>query len=225
MSHYHLEVILPPVENVEEAIEQILKPFKEEGEDEDGYPNPHPFWDFYVIGGRWAGAKLEASLDPEKLDAFQKELTERKVTVSGLRAGKPTLNPASQIGMVDDLWKEYFPDLTLTACPLFSHFNDQYKNSEGYPDVMRLEDLPSDLTASHVIIAAPTYKNDGTLEPEYMVQDSIWNGVSHVKSAWDGKVLSAIEEHKKRLEDYKPEFAAKATPQDNWLVVTVDYHS
>lgn len=222
--HYHLEVILPPVPNVEEALNQILAPFNEH-EDEDGNRNSHTFWDWYVIGGRWAGAKLEATLDPEKKDAFFAELSRREVTVSGLQAGKQKLQPESQIPMVDALWNEYFPDSPLKVCPFFNHFNDQYHNSDGFPDIMRLKDTPKELTASHVIIAGPSWKDDGTLEAKYMLQASIWNGVTHVDAKWDGKVQTAIDEHKEQLKNTKPEYAAKHVPQDDWLVVTVDYHS
>jgi hypothetical protein len=58
-----------------------------------------------------------------------------------------------------------------------------------------------------------------------MVQDSMWNGVSFVKADWDGKVLSAIEEYRKKLTIYKPGYAEKHNLQDDWLVITVDYHS
>ncbi len=107
--HYHLEVILPPVGNIEDAANQILEPFNEQGEDEEGQRNQHAFWDWHVIGGRWAGAKLEAVLDPKKKDEFFAELTKRNITVSGLRAGKEKLEPESQIPMVDAPWNEFFP--------------------------------------------------------------------------------------------------------------------
>jgi hypothetical protein len=38
-------------------------------------------------------------------------------------------------------------------------------------------------------------------------------------------VQSVIDQHKEYLKDAKPEYAAKHIPQDDWLVVTVDYHS
>jgi hypothetical protein len=223
--HHHLEVIMPPTENIEEALNQILEPFNEQGKDEDGNPNQHAFWDWYVIGGRWAGMKLETTLDPKKKDEFFAELEKRKVTVSGIQAGKHKLQPESQIPMVDALWCEFFPDSPLKICPFFDHFNNQYKNSDGFPDIMRLKDVPPSLIASHVIIAGPHWKDNGNLEAKHMVQDSIWNGVTHVQAKWDGSVHAAIEEHKKRLENAKPEYAAKHIPQDDWLVVTVDYHS
>jgi len=223
--HYHLEIILPPVDDVEQAVEQILKPFDENGKDEDGDPNRHGFWDFYVIGGRWSGVKLEVMLDPERLQVFHAELKNRKVTVSGLQFGKLTLDPGSQVAMVNSLWNEYFPESPVKVCPLFSHFNDQYKHSARFPDVMRLKDMPGSLKASRVIIAGPKWNNEGFLAAEYMLQDSFWNGVTWVDSRWDGKVQTAIDEHNDRLKSAAPEYVARYVPKDDWLVVTVDYHS
>ena len=216
---------MPPVEDVERAVQQILEPFDENGKDEEGHRNSHAFWDWYVIGGRWAGVKLECTLDEAKKEAFFAELKSRKVTVSGVKAGKDKLQPESQIPMVDALWNEFFPDSPLKVCPFFDHFNDQYKNSEGFPDIMRLKDVPKELAAAHVIIAGPSWKDDGTLKAEHMVQESLWNGVSFVKAKWDGKVQSAIDEHREKLTGYKPGYAAKHDPQADWLVVTVDSHS
>lgn len=223
--HHHLEIIMPPTASVEAAVAQIMSPFDESGSDEDGNPNRHTFWDWYVIGGRWSGAKLECSLDPEKKDAFFAELTNRKVTVSGVQAGKQKLVPESQIIMVDALWNEFFPDAPVKVCPFFDHFNDQYKNSDGFPDIMRLADVPKELTACHVIIAGPSWRDDGMLEARHMLQTEVWNGVTHVDAKWDGKVFAAIEEHRERLRNAKPEYAEKHLPNDDWLVVTVDYHS
>ena len=223
--HSHLEIILPPVQNLEEAVKQILEPFDENGEDENGQRNNHAFWDFYVIGGCWAGAKLEAMLDSKKLEEFRAELANRKVTVSGIQFGKHELSPVSQIPMVDALWNEFFPESPIKVCPLFKHFNDQYQNSEGFPDIMRLGDMPKSLTASHVIIAGPSWQDDGSLEAKHMLQTSIWNGVTHVDAKWDGTVQAALDEHKERLKNAQPDYAAKRIPQDDWLVVTVDYHS
>ena len=53
--HYHLEVIMPPTADISTALDDILKPFDESCEDED--LKSVTFWDWYVIGGRWAGKK------------------------------------------------------------------------------------------------------------------------------------------------------------------------
>lgn len=221
--HYHLEIIMPPTEDVEAAIAQILKPFDENGSDEDGNLNLHPFWDFWIIGGRWAGEKLKAGLDQEQLKKFYDKLKEIKITVHGVQCGKQELAPASQIPDVDAVWCEFFPESNTKVCPLFNHYNDQYKNSDGYPDVMTFDKMPDGLTAERVIIAAPDYED--TLNATFMIQQESWNGVTHIKADWDGKIKTAIEWHLKRLENYEGEYKRKSTPQDDWLVVTVDYHS
>lgn len=222
--HYHLEIIMPPVANITAAIAEIMEPFKEEGEDEDGNPNRHTFWDFYVIGGRWAGNHLEALQDKEKMDAFYAEINKRKVTVSGMQFGKQELAPADQIPMVDALWNEFFPDSPIKVCPIFRHFNDQFKDSNGFPDIMKLKDIPKSLKASHVIVAGLDY--DGNrMEAKHMMQEQIWNGVTHLDTKWDCTVEGAIADLAKRHENYKEEYVAKNTPQPDWLVVTVDYHS
>jgi hypothetical protein len=223
--HYQLEIIMPPVADVKSAVAQILEPFDEQGKDEEGFENRHGFWDFYVIGGRWAGAKLEAMFDPERLKRFTAELITRGVTISGVQFGKQELSPADQIPMVDALWCEFFPESPIKICPLFQHYNDRYKHSDGFPDVMRLGDVPKSLKASRVIVAGPTWNDAERMEAQYMIQDSVWNGVTHVDCQWDGLVTSAVAQAVDRLKHYTDAYVARNTPGDDWLVVTVDYHS
>lgn len=218
--HYHLEIIMPPTDNVEEAVERIMKPFSENCEDE--YQQKYAFWDFYVIGGRWAGDKLRQSFDADKLNAFHSELEKRKITVSGLQCGKQKLEPDDQIPMVDALWREYFPEGGET-CPLFSHYNDQYQHSDGYPDIMPLKDIPEELSAERVIIASYNYKDE--LEAEFMISGDFWNGVTHVKAEWEGTVQSALKKHLEKIQRYTDEAREKYTPRQDWIVVTVDYHN
>jgi len=225
MSHFHLEIIMPPVEDVKEAVRQIMNPFREYGQDEDGVPNSHPFFEWYVIGGRWDGAKSEALLDTEKRKQFCEELAKRKITVAAAQFWKPTLDPSSQIPMVNKPWRKFFPESPLKVCPLFSHFKDQYKDNDGPPNVMRLKDVSMSTKAARVIIAGPQFENGGVLEAEYMTQDSTWNGVTYVNSAWDGTIGAAIKEHKAHTEGYTPKYLAKYIPRDDWLCVTVDYRS
>lgn len=222
--HSHLEIIMPPTDDIEAAIKSIMAPFSENDEDAS-----HAFWDFYVIGGRWAGSKLKASLSKEKIDKFYEWLQEEKVTVAGFQAGKQEISPSSQIPKVDAKWNETFPSAEFTKCPLFAHSNDQY-NSESLidGDVCSLLDLPDVMECSHVIIAKPSYddgKWTGPLEAEYMLQESIWNGVTHVDTKWDGKLSTALAMYADRIKDYKAEYLEVVTPKADWLVVTVDYHS
>jgi len=217
--HYHLEIIMPPFLRVEPAVDKILKPFDENYEDEDGYKNNHAFWDWWQIGGRYSGSKLEASLDQEKLKAFREKLHEMEFTFSGLVCGKEELNPTSQIEVVDGLWQKWFPDSGVKQCPFFNHF-DEANNM----DICRLDEVSPDATAYQVIIAVNKIYDD-ELAAEFMCLNEVWNGVTWQNTTWDGKVLSAVEKHNDRLSSYKKEALERYTPKDDWLVVTVDYHS
>lgn len=221
--HYHIEIVMPPTDDVRASVAAIMAPFDENASDEDA--SSHRFWDFFVVGGRFAGAKVEARIGRERLDAFHAELTARKVTVSGLTCGKQTLSPATQVPMVDALWREHFPDSGLAVCPLFSHSNDQYDSGDTLPDdVCRLKDVPPDLKAARVLIAGPKWDGDG-VQAHYMAQEDFWNGLNHVRGAWDGTVASALADYGAKLEYMKPEWREKASPREDWLVVTVDCHS
>jgi hypothetical protein len=217
--HYHLEIIMPPTDDVEAAIEQIMKPFDENGDqsNEDHSPK-YGFWDYWKVGGRWSGNKLLAGLDPAKLEAFYATLNEKKITVSSFQAGKQALQPADQAEIVDAIWNEFFPQAPTKVCPIF----DNYKGSSG--DVMELQDVPENLKCSHIIIAGPHYTGDG-LEAKHMMQESIWNGVTHCETKWDGTLFSALADNAERLSNARPDYAAKHLPKGDWLVVTVDYHS
>lgn len=231
--HYHLEIVMPPVADIAAAVDTILKPYCEHGDDGDEERlEKHAFWDFHVIGGRWAGSKLLAEIDSTKLDAFYAWLKEEHVTVSGLQCGKQELSPADQIPKVDAKWSEMFPEAA-GPCPLFNHSNSQY--GEGLKgamrgDVCKLSELPADLKCSRILIAKPSYDTvtkgyHGPLEAEFMLCEDAWNGCNHMKVDWDGKASSALAQYCERIKSYREEFRAIAEPQPNWLVVTVDYHS
>lgn len=212
--HYHLEIIMPPTSDVAAAVKKIMAPFCEHSRDEDSLP---PFWDWYVIGGRWAGEKLRVRLGKDKLEAFWAAIKAANVTVSGLQAGKPTLSPASQIPAVDALWREHFPGTT-EACPLFDHCGESVVG-----DICALSELPDGLTASRVIVAGPDYQD--VISAQFMAQESFWNGVDHVETKWDGTVHGALVDYAEKLSAYQQEYAEKNTPKPDWLLVTVDYHS
>jgi hypothetical protein len=106
----------------------------------------------------------------------------------------------------------------MAECPLFAN----YKGHEC--DTMPLAQVPGDFACHHLIIAGPRWK-DGTTEAQAMLMEKIWNGVSYQDTTWDGTFAAALEIHSKKLENYKEEYRATHTPQPDWLVVTVDYHS
>ncbi len=216
--HYHCEIIIPPTDDIEESIKAILAPFDENGKDEDGDRNSYAFWDYYVVGGRWAGTKAKAKLDKAKLEEFYAWLQAEKITVSGVVAGKQSLRPADQIPKVDVKWREMFGGTG--PCPIFDHSPETIDG-----DICRLTDVPADMTCSRVIIGGPSWRDDGTLEAKSMISDSMYNGVDWIDTAWDKTLPAALALHRKRFEHSKPEYREKVMPDDNWLVVTVDYHS
>jgi len=226
--HYHCEVIMPPTEDIEGALQTILAPFDENHQAELG------FWDWYVIGGRFAGEKLIAKYDRAKVEQFHQWLRNEGVTVSGLQFGKQELSPANQIPKVDAKWNEMFPskDGQPMRCPIFRHSNDQLADGMDGTipgNVCKLKDLP-DMECYRVIIACPSYdtKNGtwtGSLKAEFMISEDAWNGVSWMRVDWDKKVSSALARHTDKLSGRNPEYLEAAKPNNNWLVVTIDYHS
>lgn len=218
--HYHTEIILPPTDDIEGAIAAILAPFDENGDEEI---ITKPFWDFYQIGGRFAGRKLLAGLGQEKVNQFYDWLQSEKITVSGLTCGKQELVPATQIPKVDAKWNEMFPSDTFQPCPIFKHSNNQHNNETLSGDICELSKIP-DLTCERVIFAGLDYK-DEKLEAKFMLSEDIWNGVNHIPSKWNGKVKTALNMFKRKLKNYAKDYRKKVTPKDDWLVVTVDYHS
>lgn len=217
--HYHCEIIMPPTKDVEKQIDLIMRPFSENEEDSEDYSG-HSFWDWYQVGGRWSGAKTKHRLGAKRIQAFCDELCNRKITVSGVQFGKQELSPADQIPEVDALWAEWFPDSGFDACPLFGHAGDQLIG-----DICEFKDVPLDLPCSRVIIASVGYSDTKEFTAQYMVEDSIWNGVVHQETTWDGTLKHAIERHTEKLNSYTDEAKEKYTIRDDWTVVTIDYHS
>jgi len=218
--HYHCEIVMPSGFDIEQSIKEIMEPFDEKAEERN-----HPFWDWWVIGGRWSGSKLEARLDPEKLEKFGDHLREIGITCSGLRAGKQELNPPEQIPVVDKLWQEWFPESGIKVCPLFKHANDQYSNLSLIDgDIATLGAVSTNLKAAHVILAARDYDNK-KMEATFMVTEDVWNGCNHQKTEWNGTLKHALELFSEKSESYSDSYKERATPRPDWLVVTVDYHS
>ena len=151
--HCQCEIIIPPTDDVKSAIESIMAPFSENSGDED-HDSRNAFWDFYVIGGRFAGEKLLAGLDKDKMDRFNQWCQDEKITVSGVVCGKQSLSPESQIEKVDTMWNELFPreDGLQVACPVFGHSNDQYDSESIIDgDICQLGDAKS-VNCGRVII-------------------------------------------------------------------------
>lgn len=220
--HYHLEIILPPMDNdlLEKAISEVLAPFQEEA-DENAISS-HPFWDFYVVGGRWNNEKYLQSLDQERLESFYKWCNDEKITVSSFQAGKQELKPEDQIDRVDQKWNEFFPvPNSFTKCPIFAHSSNRYENNYS-ENVWLLKDSLH-VKCSRVIFANYSdYKKE--YQANYMLQDEFWNGITHVKSSWDGSIKQALEKYSEYCKLYNQEHQSKYATTDDHRVVTIDYH-
>ena len=213
--HSHLEIILPYVPDVETAIDSLMQPFNECDE-----KNMHAFWDWYEIGGRWSGTKLTATLDPEALDRFNDELNAMPLTVSAVQCGKPELMPDSQAVLVDQLWRRHFPHSKQQQCPFFRH-----AGSKMPLDIATLGECSMHTEAAHFMIAGTYNPEDTSLHPMTMLINEIWNGVSFQKTVFDGTLQSALDYHNQRFTNTRDEYRKLNTPTEDWLVVTVDYHS
>ena len=228
--HHHCEVVIPPIQTdaIPDAIESILKPFYE-GAD-DGERSSGAFYDFYKIGGRFAGNKYVQSIGEDRIQEFYDWLNKEKVTVSGLQFGKQELSPPSQIPKVDAKWKEMFGD---DVCPLFRHSNDQFADGiEGTSlgDLFTIEQCLESARCGRLIFSGPSYNHqtserDGPLEAVFMLQDSFWNGVCHIESTWDGSLKQGLAMWRGKLESYRDSYRAQMNPDPDWICVTVDYHS
>ena len=235
--HYHLEVVLPASvgrdeQAIKDAIASVLDEYNENGREENEGRNRHGFWDWYVIGGRFAGTKQMAQYDTDALRKFCEWAESVPITVAGVRAGKPRLEPASQIATVDAKWNEMFPreDGKLVACPLFDHSNDKY-GRDGSSTIEGDISRPGDSKAvkcARVIFAGLTY-HDGQWQepfgPAFMLAEDEWNGKNHMPIRWDGTIGDALKQWLEHLDRMSAAYVEKVCPTDDWICVTVDYHS
>ena len=72
---------------------------------------------------------------------------------------------------------------------------------------------------------AGTGERTGPLEAVFMLADTAWNGVNHMDVVWDKTIGDALKQFKKRLSNYAKKVRLQITPDDDWIAVTVDYHS
>lgn len=227
--HSIVEIIVPADRGADivSAVKEVMDHFLLRAGDGET-PADHTDWfDWYTVGGRYSGEKLKASLDPDRLKEFWDELQARGTTVSGIRFGKPDLQPASQIPVVDALWREFFPGKS-NACVLFSHARDQYGRDGVSPDdVCRVADIPPRYGCERLILAASL---NGKLKPVRMLAKTFWNGVQHQNTAFDGLALAAATKWIEADREGDEGLAAVGGKSyrdylnGDWLAVTVDVH-
>jgi hypothetical protein len=219
--HSLLEVILPPHLDIETAIATALKPFDENEDDDIRYK---PFYDYYIIGGRYAGSKHQSLIGRDRIDKFVEGLAAKGTTVSNIRFGKQELQPASQAAEIDAMWREAFPESPLKVCPVFAHFDAQPEADDlGLQNVMKLQDTPAHHECSRVIFVGDFHA--GEVEATYMLQRDFWNGVTWMETTWNGTIEHALAMFNHHLGKMGDEYRKANTPGPDWNVVTVDYHS
>lgn len=219
--HCRLELLLPPgstKEDVEPAM-QFLSEYEPAGWDEDA---GHPEWvgprrgvyDYFVIGGRWTGAHAEAHYSEDDMSRFRRLLQGREVKVSRVRMGKPTLT-SHKPEEIDGWWREMFPDGPLSRCPIFDYA------SFADVDAMPVAKLHPEDSAEMVYIVGPPEQ----YRHRHFLRTSTWNGMNWQKSAWDGKIASAIESHNALLDGATEEYRAPRLVTGEWVAFTVDCHT
>ena len=218
--HYRGEIVIPPVDNVEEFINEMLEPWNEKYKYMEtatsDKQNPYAFFDYFVVGGRYNGDKVLDSLPENGRERFYKRLNAEHVTVSGIQFGKQTLQPTSQKSLVDSIWCEMFPDNILKECPLF----DNYKGNMW--DIMPLANIPQQTEAYYVIIAKADVSKPNV---SHIFQKEVWNGKDWLECKFDGCVTTALEMVNKKLDHLDETARAAFLPNEKWLCVTVDFHS
>lgn len=224
--HSHCEIVIPPTHDVESAVMSVMSEYDENNEDQRSFA----FWDWYVIGGRWAGCKLMSKFDAKKLGQFTEWLDSEKLTISGLVWGKQELNPRDQIERVDAKWNEMFPSDggAIAACPIFKHSNPNGEMIDG--DICRVSEMKSDYKCSRILFSGPSYDQEtdgytGQLKSTFMLSEDFWNGTNHVRTIWDLTFKHALNLFQESIEHTSDAYKSAVSIQDDWLVVTVDSHS
>lgn len=244
MSHYHMELILPPQpdrEAVRKASHQILLPFREEQDPlpEDEYHEiyeGHRFWDWYVIGGRWTRDHIVARLDETKLQDFWDNFAEAGMEGPGFQmpGSHPQLTPESVL-RAHELWADFFPN---DECPFWQ--KDGRRPGEACDhksDICTVGELGENAGAYRLLIATL----DGHLKYKaaHLISTSFWNSVSWQDAKWEGDVHQAIGDYngtrqaeidRRRDKDgvadeWSLKYGIPSLVGDDWHAVTVDYHS
>ena len=224
MSHYHLEIIMPPTDDVDAAVTKIMAPFNENPPEEAKVDSLPPFWDFWQIGGRWTGAH-----DPSYIPEDDPRNHETCFLCGGTGFRRDDAGEKA---------RERDPTYTCNGCGTYDNETKAWKHILPTPgvaikwptqwvrfggDVAKFGDVPDDFTAARVIFAAPNYKDE--LAATSMFSDKIWNGCNRERTTWNGTFLGAIRLHRDAIKHYSDEAKERVTPYLDWLVVTVDYHS
>lgn len=204
MSHYHVELILPPTPRLgwalEERILEILLPLRK-GDDEATWP-ADPLFDWYKIGGRFAGTKHGLRCDPERRRKFYAALySEAFATDEFTKLGFWGDN---QLPAVNALWRTWFPEDEVGICPFIGPY------PTGDQDICRVDRIPDELKADTVVVGNEANQVVLRLKTE------IWDSARRrfLDTGFDGSVLNALRQCR----------AQGVALAGNWLAVTLDCH-
>ena len=193
--HYHAEVWIKDIKNVEKQIDDIMSQYSENNEDAE-----NAFCDWWQIGGRWTGTHdgYNPVDDPQNWKACQ------------VCAGTGFRN--------DDVGKqarEKDPSYTCNGCGMFDTASGQWKHGElGAGITLK---WPTEFaTHPRDIIAVPKMEDDlgcYTLIVDDLIISQVfhveeWNGNDFVATDFDGRVKSKLNK----------------LGITNGFLVTVDYH-
>jgi len=99
----------------------------------------------------------------------------------------------------------------------------RWKGTHKINEMSTLNNLSNIVNAARFIVALSD--EAGNYSAEFMLEESLWNGVNFVDSAWQGSIKEALTMYDKRTAHYHASYNKAYKPQDNWVSVTVDYHS
>lgn len=227
--HSHLELIIPPVEDIPSFVDKLLDPFYLDAAwgwriSDEGLPpeREDAFLDGFKIGGRFFQSKLLGNVDRHRLAHFivQLDKLELPFTVKKFKnIDMDCLTNERDKEVADSLWKEFFPNSLIKKCPFFDYSHPYYteKDYSGFPPgvVLRLDQISDGMRAARVMIANPINVKSPISQKEYFIHTCSGEHPSALPESkyWDGTILSALK------------FCDYIIPQPDWLVITIDYHS
>lgn len=172
--HFHAEVYLKEIGNVEKQIEAAFLPYNEsleiekvtdEDEGELYWRNSKGFWDWYQIGGRWTGTHdgYNPNEDPENIEVCDIcGGTGDRATWRG--ESKSVQHSSGCNGCMGKGKRPKWPT--------------DYKKHQG--DIIPIEKTKDDLICHTLIVGDEVFQVD------------VWNGKEIVKTDFDGNVKNRL---------------------------------
>lgn len=225
--HAVAEIIIPPTKDIKASITTVMEYFIEEDDKGEKPKGGHAdWWDFWEIGGRFSGRKIECKIDPNKLTQFNEFLKDQNITVSPVTCGK------HGIERVDICTVATIPDELTCDRLIIAGLEPNFEEWSRNFDLAKAE-FGVGVTEESFFHQHPRWNearrkaDDVTPKTELCVQRmwllSYWNTVEWQPTAFEGNVKKALADMRTqpRLSDEYPWCGW----EDDYLVVTVDYHN